>query len=129
MKVSSTNHHVFLVRGKKGAGFADIILGAKDNTGTGDDGVIMRDPDYPGSDIYLISHDAVFIDLDNDDNETVDFYIRAGDDEDLFRVNESGTVYVKNSSVHGSDRNRKENITNLNYSKILQAVTDMPIYE
>ena len=125
----SLQHHGSVFQGKKEEGFADIILGAKDGTGAGDNGVIMSDPNYPNSDMLLIANDAVVIKIDNNENSSGNFNVQDGDGDVLFQVDESGTVSLKNSFLQRSDRNSKDHITNLNYSKILQAVTDMPIYE
>ena len=117
--------------GRKQTSFADIVLGAEGKTGTEDNGVIMSDPAYGGSDIFLISNDALIIKIDNnqDANEGGNFIIQDGAGTELFKVTESGTVSVQNSILQRSDRNSKELITDLNYSDILQAVMAMPIYE
>ena len=89
----------------------------------------MSDPSYGDSDIFLISNDAVVLELDNNRDQTGNFFIKAGDDSVIFQVTEGGTVYVKGSSVHGSDRNRKECIIDLDYSDVLKSISALPIYE
>jgi hypothetical protein len=72
---------------------ADLILGGNANTLYGDDGRIMSDPNYPSSDLYLITNDGVRIDLDADENgEDADFEIRNKDGTLIFNVDESGTI-------------------------------------
>jgi hypothetical protein len=79
---------------------ADLLLGGNANTTLGDDGRILSDPDYPSSDIHLITNDGLRIDLDQDfDEEDADFEIRAGDDTLIFNVDESGTITFGGSGI------------------------------
>jgi hypothetical protein len=72
---------------------ADLLLGGNNSTATGDDGRIHSDPQYPSSDIIVISNDAVSIYLDQDDGgEDADFYVYDKDGTLLFDVDESGDV-------------------------------------
>jgi hypothetical protein len=72
---------------------ADLILGGNADTTVGDDGKIYSDPDYPSSDIFLITNDGIGIVLDNDgDGEDADFEIRDKDNKRIFNVDESGDV-------------------------------------
>jgi len=65
----------------------DIVLGGLAGS---DDGRIYSDPDQSGSDILLVSNDAVQIDLDNDNNEAGNLWIRNGANTTVFAVNEAG---------------------------------------
>lgn len=93
----------------------DLILGGTSNTTAGDDGIISSDPDYAGSDLILISNDAVFINLDNDDNENGEFIINNGAGTGVFAVTEAGNVFVNGSLVHSSDKRLKRDIETLPY--------------
>ncbi len=110
--------------------FADIVLRGSNyiNGGDNDDGVIMSDPRFSGSDIWLVSNDKVIIELDNDTSQTGDFRILDDTNGIIFRVYETGTVQVKGTTVHGSDRHRKQNITAVNYADVLARISDMPVY-
>ncbi|MEP0775622.1 MAG: hypothetical protein HRF46_14850, partial [Acidobacteriota bacterium] len=89
------------VRAKGGSdSAADLILGA--NSGSDDDGRIYSDPDYSGSDIGLHSNDRLWIDLDDDNNSSGEFFqVRNGADQELFRVDESGNAMVKGTLSKG----------------------------
>lgn len=72
---------------------ADLLLGGNDSTATGDDGRIHSDPQYPSSDIIVISNDAFSFYLDQDGSgEDADFYIYDKDWNLIFDVDESGDV-------------------------------------
>ena len=67
---------------------ADIVLGGSN---TSDDGRIISDPIYSGSDIFLTSNDAVVVELDADGNgEDADFSIEDKDSNTIFNFDESG---------------------------------------
>ncbi len=68
----------------------DLVLGG--NSSTSDDGRIRSDTTFTSSDIFLISNDAVQIELDSDDNESGNFWILNGDDNTVFSVNENGDM-------------------------------------
>lgn len=77
---------------------ADIVLGG--NSGTDDDGRIISDPIYSGSDIYLTSNDAVVIQLDADNsNEDADFFIEDKDANTIFNFDESGQFSIYEPGV------------------------------
>ncbi|HPC84273.1 MAG TPA: hypothetical protein P5234_11390 [Thermoanaerobaculaceae bacterium] len=79
---------------------ADLVLGG--NSSSQDDGRIYSDPGYGGSDIGLHSNDRVWIDLDDDNNSTGEFFqVRNGADVELFRVDESGNAMVKGTLSKG----------------------------
>lgn len=79
---------------------ADLILAGNASTVTGDDGRISSDPNYPSSDIVLLSNDTIRIDLDEDgDGEDADFEIRNGDNTLIFNVDESGDVSFGGSGM------------------------------
>ena len=70
---------------------ADIVLGG--NNSSDDDGRIISDPLYSGSDIFLTSNDAVVIELDADNsNEDADFSIEDKDSNTIFNIDESGKL-------------------------------------
>ncbi len=76
-------------RGGSGAD-ADIVLGG---SSTSDDGRIMSDPVYSGSDIFLVTNDAVVVQLDADGSgEDADFFIQDKDLNTIFNIDESGQV-------------------------------------
>lgn len=79
-------------RGGSGAD-ADIILGGNDSSAIGDDGRIISDPGYTGSDIYLASNDAVVVQLDNDaSGEDADFFVEDMSGNIIFNVDESAEL-------------------------------------
>jgi hypothetical protein len=125
----SHNSHGAYFRGDKEGGFADIVLKASSGSSAGDDGVIISDPDVVGSDIFLKANDAVVVQIDKNNNSQGNFFVWDGSGTNLFQVTHDGDVLVKGATVHGSDRNRKEEITGISYSNVLQAIKDMPIYE
>lgn len=104
----------------------DIILGGSSGSNDNDDGIIASDYRYSGSDIYLRSNDAVVIQLDHDNFgsivNTSSFFIRDGENNNVFSVNENGVVRINNSVIHNSDRRLKTSIENLDYGlkEILQ---------
>jgi len=124
----SDNFHAAYFRGDKEGGFADIVLLASGDNATGDNGVIMSDPSRDGSDLFMVANDAVVARIDNNKNGQGNFFVWDGEGTNLFQVNIDGDVLVKGSTVHGSDRNRKEQITDISYPKILQSIKEMPIY-
>lgn len=60
---------------------------------TADDGII-RAVDGSGADLFLISNDAVVIELDNDNNESGNLSLYNGNNEVVFDVDESGHTKV-----------------------------------
>jgi len=66
----------------------DIVLGGSSNY----DSRIYSDPGYASSDIYLVSNDAIRLDLDDDDDESGNFWILNGVDDTVFSVNEDGDM-------------------------------------
>jgi hypothetical protein len=82
---------------------ADLILQANAPTTTGDDGRIHSAPEYPSSDIILVTNDTVRIDLDADgDDEDADFEIYDNDMNRIFDVDESGDVDIAGQLTKGS---------------------------
>jgi hypothetical protein len=69
---------------------ADIVLGG--NSTANDDGRIISDPNYSGSDIFLISNDAVVVQLDADAGpaEDADFAIQDKNANTIFNFDEGG---------------------------------------
>ena len=91
----------------------DIIL--RGTTATLDEGVISSDPDYAGSDIWLMSNDAVVIRLDQDNNEAGQFEIRNSANDTVFDVQEDGSVRQNGATIHASDERLKKDIEALPY--------------
>jgi hypothetical protein len=105
----------------------DLVLGG--SSSTNDDGRIFSDPSYPSSDIWLHSNDAVVIVLDQDvTGSDADFEVRDNTGTVIFNVDDSGEVRVNNTLVHGSDRNRKEDIRPVEVASILDQVAELPIH-
>ncbi len=76
---------------------ADLILGG---TSASDDGRIISDPIYAGSDIFITTNDAVVIELDADGNgEDADFSIEDKDSNTIFNIDESGQVSLYEPGV------------------------------
>jgi hypothetical protein len=109
----SSQHHGAIFRGNKDGGYADIVLQGSSQTGTGDNGVIMSDPVFPGSDIFMVANDAVVTKIDNNNNDSGNFYVVDGNGANLFQVDHNGNVSAQGSTINGSDRNRKEQITDV----------------
>jgi hypothetical protein len=88
---------------------ADLVLGA--NNSDNDDGRLYSDPVYPGSDIFLVSNDAVQLELDNDNDESGNFWILNGANTTVFSVNENGDMTVignKSASVTTQDYGQRK---------------------
>ncbi len=84
---SGTGGRGLYARGGSGTD-ADIVLGG---SSASDDGRIISDPNYSGSDIFLTSNDAVVVELDTDGNgEDADFSIEDKDSNTIFNFDESG---------------------------------------
>jgi hypothetical protein len=69
---------------------ADLVLGGSSSSSSA--GRIHSDPQYTSSDIYLVSNDAVFVELDNDNDESGNFWIVNGVYTTVFSVNENGDM-------------------------------------
>ncbi len=71
---------------------ADIILGGNNNTD--EDGRIISDPIYSGSDIFITSNDAVVVQLDADAGavEDADFSIQNKDANTIFNIDDGGEL-------------------------------------
>ena len=114
-----------------------------------DDGVISSDPLPPSSDLFLVSNDAVVVQLENDgvgSDEDADFEIRRNGGTVVFRVDDTDGAEIAddlvvrgNLTVDGtfnslsglfgalSDRNRKENLTPADPREVLDRVVSLPI--
>ena len=73
---------------------ADIVLGGTASGGNDDDGRILSDPAYTGSDIYLVSNDAIVLDLDDDNNEDSALEVRNTNKTTVLKANENGNVHM-----------------------------------
>ena len=96
---------------------------------TGDDAIVRSNPGDIGGDIFLESNDAVVARIDKNNNGQGNFFVFDGDNNQLFQVDINGNVKVNGSTVHSSDRNRKEAIVEVSNNDILNAIVAMPIYE
>jgi hypothetical protein len=67
----------------------DVVLGGD---GFNDEGNLWSDPAGPSSDIYIRSHDEVWIELDENDDEASQFRVRNGTNTTAFSVDESGNT-------------------------------------
>ncbi len=113
---------------------ADLILGGHGSSHSNDDGRIFSDPAYASSDIWLHSNDAVVVKLNSDGNsENADFIIMDKDNTTIFNVNQDGTVTMTNdvivggTTVHTSDRNRKEAFEAVDVAALLEEVARLPV--
>ncbi len=73
---------------------ADLVLGGRGNGGNDDDGRISSDPFYAGSDIFLVSNDAIMLDLDNNNDEDGDLEVRNSSKDDILKASENGNVHL-----------------------------------
>ncbi len=91
------------VYGSSASGFGGRFRGNIMVTSYGnDDGLIYSDPDAAGSDLGLMSNDRVWVDLDDDNNSSGSFFqVRAGNDTEVFRVDESGNAKVLGTLTKG----------------------------
>lgn len=74
---------------------ADLVLGGTSTSS--DDGRILSDPDYLGSDLILVSNDAIQLDLDNDNDENGNFWVLNGANTTVFSINENGDTVATGS--------------------------------
>ena len=73
---------------------ADLVLAGIASGGNDDDGRILSDPAYASSDIYLISNDAILLDLDSDDDEDGDLEVRNSNSTTILKASENGNVHM-----------------------------------
>ena len=73
---------------------ADLVLAGTASGGNDDDGRILSDPAYTSSDIYLISNDAILLDLDSDDDEDGDLEVRNSSSTTILKASENGNVHL-----------------------------------
>ena len=98
--------------------------------GGNDDGVIMSDPGKISSDLFLVANGSVVVELDNDNNETSRFMVWDGPtNTKVFTVEDDGDIFVKGNLSYFSDRNHKEHIIHVDQQKILESISQIPIYE
>lgn len=90
---SATNGVGLYVKGG-GSIAADLVLGGIGSSGNDDDGRILSDPAYISSDIYLISNDAIMLDLDSDNNEDGDLEVRNSSKTTILKASENGNVHL-----------------------------------
>ena len=103
---TSTEGAGVLALGNQGSA-PDLILGANDGSGSGDDGRIASDPSFASSDIFLDSNDGVVVQLDKDQSgEDADFVVVGRNDDVLLNVDESGAVSMKGPLDPGDGRPR-----------------------
>lgn len=96
---------------------------------SGDDAILSSNPMDASGDLFLESNDAVIARIDKNDSDNGNFFVWDHAGTNLFQVTHAGDVISSKAIMQGSDRNRKDNIVDLNYTEILQAVARMPIYE
>ena len=144
LHVESLNDYGAYIKGFSG----NLLLAATTGFGNGDDSVIRTQEDLVDGDLYLISNDATVVQLDADDNSSGRFLVKNDGDIDIlemredgnllvrselgtvrFEVETNGDVLVGGSTVHASDRNKKEEIYDLDNYRVLQLLEDLPIYE
>lgn len=86
----------------KGVDGTDIMLGASAFRGSGaDEGVIRTQLSEPSSDLFLVSNDAVIIDLDEDADEEGSFEIHDDANASVFIVTEGGQVESGHIEIKG----------------------------
>lgn len=109
----------------------DIILNGNSCGPCGpedDDGRIYSDPSRSSSDIFLVSNDAVIVQLDADNNESGHFQVQDHTGAAVFQVAETGEVRVNGTIVHSSDRALKKNIEMVDVRVILEQLAAMPVH-
>lgn len=84
---------------------ADLVLAGNASGGNDDDGRILSDPRYGSSDIYLISNDAILLDLDSDDNENGDLEVRNSSKTTILKASENGNVHLGINAGDGTTIN------------------------
>ena len=83
-----------------GDGSADLVLGGEPGA---DDGLILSEPSEPGSDIVLVSNDAVAVVLDENDDEDGHFVVYNGTENLVFSVDESGNTEIEGDLIVDGD--------------------------
>ena len=99
---------------------ADITLGSVD-------GRIISDPLFTGSDIYLITNDAIIFQLDNDNNEPGDFVVKDSAGTNVLGLSESGNLTIAGTLTENSDIHAKTDIASADTSEILELLMGVPI--
>ncbi len=81
----------------------DIILGGNGSGNDDDNGRIVSPPQYPNSDLYLSSNDAVVIQLnvDGGGESDSDFFVQNSAGETIFNVDNGGTTTVEVLQITG----------------------------
>jgi hypothetical protein len=100
---SATGGAGLLTRGGSNSA-PDLVLGGND--ATNDDGRIYSDPALSGSDLLLVSNDAIQLELDNDNDESGNVWVLNGAGTTVFSINESGdmsAIGTKSAAVTTSD--------------------------
>lgn len=69
----------------------DVVIGG---SGASDEGNLWTDPSQPSSDLYLRSNDEVWVQLDENDDESAEFRVRNGVNTTVFRVTEDGDTFA-----------------------------------
>jgi hypothetical protein len=88
---------------------ADLVLGG--NNATDDDGRVRSDPAYAGSDLLMVSNDAIQLELDNDNNESGDVWVLNGENATVFVINEAGdmtAIGTKSAAVSTEDYGKRK---------------------
>ncbi|MDH3244795.1 MAG: tail fiber domain-containing protein, partial [Saprospiraceae bacterium] len=146
---TSQNFHGAWIRGNPTGGFGDIVLGGSNYFGGNDDGVIMSDPTLIGSDIFLVSNDAVVVEIDNDTTESGSFEVWNDINREVLILGEDGEfeiwngastndrrlwlqsdgdLFIDGALTEGSDRHRKENIESVTEAYVLEKIMKVPVY-
>ena len=79
----------------------DLVLGGTSGSLFGDNGVLSSDPTYSSSDLMIRSYDGVFIQLDDDNDESGEFEIYNSAGVSVFGVDESGNVSLTGATQTG----------------------------
>lgn len=109
----------------------DIILTGNSCSPCGpedDDGRVHSDPFSAGSDIFLVSNDAVVVQLDANRDEEGHFQVQNQTGAVVFQVAENGDVRVNGALAHSSDRALKHDGGPIDTRQVLERLAALPIH-
>jgi len=126
MQSISTDASGAYVKGRNN--LPDLVLGIDKDVEGEDDGIISSDLSQATTDMHFIANDKIIIELDNDDNEDSYFQVLDGKNNKILTLDENGNLDITGAYSPMSDVNRKHDIIETDYKKILNKLSELKIY-